>query len=225
MKNLKKYLSCLLAVCLLLGTLALVSCTITQNDNGDTTTTTAKPNDNTPTTPPDHQTPDSTSKNEYTVTVVDPNGNPIQGARVQFCKEMCLIPRPTGADGKMTQTLADGENIADYYVTVPAGANDAMGSTTVKYHFEAGKNELVITLDTYTVKAQKNGAALADVSFVVKSANAEVATAQTYDNGEVVFLLPVGTYTVTATSAEGTPAEGATQSFGADKTLTFTFGA
>ena len=223
MKNLKKYLSCLLAVCLLLGTLTLASCTITGGDQ-DTTTTTKK-DDGTPTTPPDSQTPDPTPKNEFTVTVVDPNGNPIQGARVQFCKEMCLIPRPTGADGKMTQTLADGENIADYYVTVPAGANDAMGSTTVKYHFEAGKNELVITLDTYTVKAQKNGAALADVSFVVKNGDSEVATAQTYEGGEVVFLLPVGTYTVTATSAEGTPAEGATQSFGADKTLTFTYGA
>ena len=221
MKNLKKYLSCLLAVCLLLGTLTLVSCTIT---GGDQDTTTKKDDDGT-TTAPNNQTPAPTPKNEYTVTVVDPNGNPIQGARVQFCKEMCLIPRPTGADGKMTQTLADGEKIADYYVTVPAGANDAMGSTTVKYHFEAGKNELVITLDTYTVKAQKAGAGLADVSFAVKNGDTEVATAQTYDSGEVVFLIPVGTYTVTATSSEGTPAEGATQSFGADKTLTFTFGA
>ena len=76
----------------------------------------------------------------YVITVLDENGNPLEGAEVQLCIKggMCLIPDFTGADGIVKKSA----NEATYEVTVRLA-----GYVTAEYvSFPEGSKELTIVL-------------------------------------------------------------------------------
>lgn len=80
------------------------------------------------------------SKVDYTVTVVDEEGNPISGVTLQFCDaENCKMPVATDDNGMVTASYAPSE----YHVTVtlPEGYT----SEVTEFYFE-GETELTIVL-------------------------------------------------------------------------------
>ncbi len=124
----------LFSVCMIASCNGNSGNTDTEN-NGDVTTTldeettTAEPND---------------GKVVYTVTVVDNNGDPIEGVRVQLCVGGTCMPMPkaTDANGVATSRRMDPQ---DYEVSVTK-ADGYQFDTNTKYHFEAGSTSMEITL-------------------------------------------------------------------------------
>ena len=82
------------------------------------------------------------SKVNYTVTVVDEEGNPIVGALVQLCNESCF-PSPTGEDGVAKFSLEDAKYKVSF-LTLPAGYT--YSGEEQEFYFEEGSVDLVITL-------------------------------------------------------------------------------
>jgi len=78
----------------------------------------------------------------YTVTVVDEEGNPIVGALVQLCNESCF-PSATGDDG-VAKFALDEANYKVSFLTLPAGYT--YSGEEQEFYFEAGSVELTITL-------------------------------------------------------------------------------
>ena len=78
---------------------------------------------------------------QYTVTVLDEEGNPIVGAMVQLCKDSC-VPAITDAAGVATFTLPEDDYKASM-LSMPAGFEYAGEEDT--FYFE-GAFELTITL-------------------------------------------------------------------------------
>ena len=146
MKNVLKKLGLLtLTVLMLVSVVMLASC----NDGEDTTTTKKKGDDATTTTTTggsggnDTPTPANPT---YTVKILDQNGNPIQGVKVQFCiNESCtpMIAYPSNADGIITIThMAEG-NYDVKVLSAPSGyASDN------EYHNFNADNYLEIVLNT-----------------------------------------------------------------------------
>ena len=81
-------------------------------------------------------------KVDYTVTVVDEEGNPIAGALVQLCKESCF-PSVTGEDGVAKFSLVE-EDYKVSFLTLPAGYT--YSGEEQEFYFENGAVELTITL-------------------------------------------------------------------------------
>lgn len=81
-------------------------------------------------------------KVDYTVTVVDEDGNPIAGALVQLCKESCF-PSATDADGVARFSLVE-EDYKVSFLTLPAGYT--YSGEEQEFYFEDGAVELTITL-------------------------------------------------------------------------------
>ena len=81
----------------------------------------------------------------YTVTVLDSEGNAAAGVMVQLCKdEVCLTPKKTDANGKITFTLDAGEQIGDYHFTL---TNLPEGHTAEEeYRFSPGTTTQEIRL-------------------------------------------------------------------------------
>lgn len=80
----------------------------------------------------------------YTVKVVDEGGNPVAGAMVQLCAEMCL-PKLTNADG--VAVYENMEERSDYKasVTVYPEGYEQLGDT-VDHYLENGATEVTITV-------------------------------------------------------------------------------
>jgi len=80
----------------------------------------------------------------YTIQVVDEGGNPVAGAMVQLCAEICM-PKITDAEGKAV--YENQEERSDYKASVtsyPAGY-EALSEQT-DFYFEEGAYEITITV-------------------------------------------------------------------------------
>ena len=146
MKNVLKRLGLLsLVVLMLVSVVMLASC----NNGEDTTTTKKKGDDATTTTTtggnggPENPPPANPT---YTVKIVDQNGTPIQGVRVQFCiNETCtpMMAFPSNADGIITIThMAEG-NYDVKVLSAPSGYAE-----NTEYHNFNANNYLEIVLNT-----------------------------------------------------------------------------
>ena len=81
------------------------------------------------------------SKVTYTVIVLDDQGIPVQGVKIQFCdEESCRIPVTTGADGKVTPRY----DAADYHITLTA-IPEGYAAEKTEFYFE-GSTEITVTL-------------------------------------------------------------------------------
>lgn len=130
--NIKAFLALCMALCVVL---CLCACGNTANNPGTTGATEEPTVETTEATEPDD------GKVIYTVKVVDEGGNPVSGAMVQICKEICL-PGLTNAEGVAEFNVVEDSEYKVSFVNVPAGFEGAEEA----YYFEAGSFELTITL-------------------------------------------------------------------------------
>lgn len=108
MKQLTKWLSVLLLATLLLSSVLVF--TACDGDSTEPTTTTpaadgpSDPAD--PSDPTNPSTPPANTNPTYTVKIIDEAGNPVSGAKIQFCTDSGCSPIVTasGADGIITVT-------------------------------------------------------------------------------------------------------------------------
>lgn len=141
MNNFKRFLALLVVLCM---GLCLCACGNTSGDG--TTNSTEAPNNTTDSTNSTQSTSgtESTSdgKVDYLVTVVYPDGTPVEGAYVQICLEdLCYTPTETNADGIATFRLKEQEG----YKTKLAMAVE--GYVWEDYiYFDEGAHEITITL-------------------------------------------------------------------------------
>ena len=138
----KKIITALLLICMVF---CLCAC-------GDTSAPTTEPQGTEPqgTTAPQLTAPQPTDPEPtepqgttYTIKVVDEGGNPVAGAMVQLCAEVC-IPRVTDAEGNAV--FENQEERDDYKASVtayPAGY-EALGEQT-DFYFD-GTYEVTITV-------------------------------------------------------------------------------
>lgn len=137
MKEIKKLLSLLLA-------LGMVLCLCTAC--GEDGTKDETPSDDVSASQPadESETPSGGEENDgtvtYTITVVDADGSPIAGALVQICKEAC-IPGATDENGVAQFTVAEDEYKVSF-VMLPEGYT----AEAENFYFEDGSHELTIVL-------------------------------------------------------------------------------
>ncbi|MBQ7801940.1 MAG: hypothetical protein IJ375_06430 [Oscillospiraceae bacterium] len=131
----KKFVSAVLALCLVLG---LCACGSAENDTPATTeapvVVTEAP------TEAETEAPVAEGMVTYTVTVVDGEGNPMAGTMVQICLDAC-IPAVTDASGVAQWTVEE----ADYkvsFLSVPEGYE----AEAENFYFESGSTEMTLTL-------------------------------------------------------------------------------
>ena len=134
MKTLK-----LLTVAVLLLCTLVSLCACDAGTAGDT-----KPTEDETKAHPTHgtQMPTETDKVQYTVTVKDESGNPVAGAMIQLCKEMC-IPNKTNEQGVAVFTLVEDDYKCSF-LTMPAGYTYSTQET--EFYFESGSREMTIVL-------------------------------------------------------------------------------
>lgn len=126
----KRCLAVALVVC---AVLCLCACKDTQKPT-DPQTETQKPT----TAPVETTAPNPT----YKVKVVDESGNPVAGAIVQLCLELCY-PNVTNENGVAEFSVAE----ADYKVSFTKMPDGYTYSSDVQeFHFADGSYELTITL-------------------------------------------------------------------------------
>ena len=135
----KRIIAFLLAVAVLVLTLGMtVSCKTTEEDNGG----------NTPVNPDNggennnNNTTEDEKGIDYSVTLKDIFGNPIEGISLKFTydgKETSVVV--TDANGVATWSIVEAEYKASF-VSVPAGYEGAEEA----YYFADGSYELTITL-------------------------------------------------------------------------------
>ncbi len=153
MKNTKRIWLALLLCMALCLTFFAVAC-----DNG-----TANPGENTDdpnagnTTPPvqgennnpgGEDEPQTPTTFEYTVIVKDQDGNPVADVAAQVCVgDSCLMPNVTNDQGKVVFKLSSDPGDAVVALQI-LGADSPAGYTYPegKQPFEAGKNEITITV-------------------------------------------------------------------------------
>ena len=126
-----------LILAILLLTLALTACGNDPQPTDPTIQTNAPTEPQTPTNAPTQ--PDG--KVTYTVTVLDQNGNPVAGVKLQFCDdESCRLPVTTKEDGKTSQRYNEG----NYHITLTA-IPDGYTAEQTEFYFD-GATELTVTL-------------------------------------------------------------------------------
>ncbi len=213
MKSKQTRISLLSLLCVLLSVMLLaVSCvSVPSGNDGATESGTRAPE--TPTKDPSEDTGnengDNTppTNNTYTIAVKDSSGNPIEGLRAQYCNKTSGTCNPilkkTDATGTTTFTLADGDSVDNYYISITGYPTGASGNKTQAYYFADSATSLEITLVKYVVKADKNGTGVADVKIKVTAEGASDAVAEcdTAENGEAIFWLPAGTYSAAVVSS------------------------
>lgn len=79
---------------------------------------------------------------EYTVTVVDEEGNPVAGVMVQLCMDACY-PGVTDEHGAAKYSVAEADYKASL-LSLPEGYEYA--DETREFYFEAGSTAVTITL-------------------------------------------------------------------------------
>lgn len=86
------------------------------------------------------------------LTVVDTEGNPIEGVMVQICHNVCLNPQNTDAEGKVYAAISSTEKVKVCIVSAPAGyaipeqIGDYAG-TPIHAYFTEGVYTLTFTLE------------------------------------------------------------------------------
>ena len=136
---LKKLLSLLLVLSMLLTlSISLVSWDDKDEDNGKGENNSDKNDDKN-----DGDEPEVPAKVTYTVTVVDQNGDPVEGAAVQMCDDKgCKMPAATNANGVVTFTY----DPSNYHVTIvecPAGYT---ADPEQAFYFEGEATELTVEI-------------------------------------------------------------------------------
>ena len=86
------------------------------------------------------------------LTVVDTDGNPIEGVTVQICHNVCLNPQNTDAEGKVYAAISSTEKVKVCIVSAPAGyaIPEEIGNyagTPIHAYFEDGVYTLTLTLE------------------------------------------------------------------------------
>lgn len=80
----------------------------------------------------------------YTIKVVDEGGNPVVGAMVQLCAEVCM-PKMTDAEGMAVyENQVERDDYKASVTSYPAGY-EAL-TEQVDFYFEAGSYEVTITV-------------------------------------------------------------------------------
>lgn len=136
----KKLIALLLMLCLVMS---LCAC----GGNNDAAETTTEPEVVETTTEPEvveTTTEPEATGTTYTVKVVDEGGNPIVGAFVQICAEVCF-PALTDANG--VATFANQQTRDDYKVSfsaLPEGYE--LTTEEAEFYFADGATEMTITL-------------------------------------------------------------------------------
>lgn len=126
----KKLISALLLVSLVF---CLCACGETP-DNNETTPTVTDP---APTEP-------EAQGVTYTIRVVDEGGNPVAGAMVQLCSDLCL-PKLTDADGfAVYENQEEKDNYKASVTSFPTGY-EQLGEET-EFYFGEGSYEVTITV-------------------------------------------------------------------------------
>ena len=112
-------------------------CLDTDNDGKCDNDGCDKATDNKPTPPADE-------KVTLTVTVVDEDGNPITGIKVQICKEgeACQKPMSVDANGKVTFTVDAGV----YYASLPSIPEGFVETDDDGKYYFADKTDITVTL-------------------------------------------------------------------------------
>ncbi len=145
-----------LALVLVMGTLlAFAACA--PNDTTTTTapnnSTTTKPNTSTTTPSSSTTAPAASSSTEapkpvtYRVKVVDEEGNPVAGARVQLCKDACVYAT-SNDEGWAEFTIPVEDGYHANILKAPSGFEIPEGKELDKteYDFESGKTEMTLVL-------------------------------------------------------------------------------
>lgn len=154
MRNLKKYLAFVTAMCVLLSIMLLAcACGTEQTENKATTeatkasateakTTAATTTDEPIITRPAKTTEPVPTKVTYTVKVVGPDGEAVQNVELQLCDDAgCRLPKNTDATG----TVVLEENESNYQVQINSVPTGYVLPTT-KFAFPAGETTVTITL-------------------------------------------------------------------------------
>lgn len=131
-----KKIALILAVLLMLS-MALCACGEDPQPTGTTPQTNAPTKPEVPTNAP--TLPDG--KQTYTVTVLDQNGNPVSGVKLQFCDdESCRLPVTTDEDGKVSVRYDE----SNYHITLTSVPEGYTAEQT-EFYFD-GATELTVTL-------------------------------------------------------------------------------
>lgn len=133
MKNFKKILTIILAVCMIVSVLTLTSCKKNKDKKEDETKN-------------DEKTTQTTGKN-YTVTVVNEDGAPLSGVKLILTDKKDYPNLVTDANGKASTQLA-GDKIYVMVVTPASGYEKPTATIDNVYHgvFSKDSTELTITL-------------------------------------------------------------------------------
>ena len=183
----KKILSLVLACCMIFAVLSLTSC-------GDKSGNENK-NDDENNNPAGNGGGEGTEKEgkTYTVTVVDGEGNLIEGVKLVITDEKTYPTATTGENGKASVSLPEG-NVSVMVTSVPDGYLKPEKVSGI-YHavFTNGKAELTITLEkeasntvTYTVKVvDQNGDAVVGIDVQICYDGICAAAVATNEDGEI----------------------------------------
>ena len=122
MKTMMKIMALVLAIVMVAGCLAACGSDETKPTEPEVTTKPTTPTEPAPTDPAPTDPPDD-GKKEYKVTVVDAEGNPVEGVFVQVCHTgSCFGPFKTDSNGIAMFRLTPG---SEYYGTVSGSNNKA----------------------------------------------------------------------------------------------------
>ena len=87
-----------------------------------------------------------------TLTVVDPDGNPVEGVSVQICHSVCIPPQPTDENGVVKASIDSTEKVKVCIVSVPEGfvIPETIGEysgTPIHAYFADGEYTLTFSLN------------------------------------------------------------------------------
>lgn len=121
---------------LLLGAMVFCLCACGETQNNNET--------NTPNVTEPQETEQQATGVTYTIKLVDEGGNPVAGAMVQLCSDLCL-PKLTDAEGlAVFENQEEKDNYKASVTSYPAGY-EQLGEET-EFYFGAGNYEVTITV-------------------------------------------------------------------------------
>ena len=121
---------------LLLGAMVFCLCACGETQNNNET--------NTPNVTEPQETEQQTTGVTYTIKLVDESGNPVAGAMVQLCSDLCL-PKLTDAEGlAVFENQEEKDNYKASVTSYPAGY-EQLGEET-EFYFGTGNYEVTITV-------------------------------------------------------------------------------
>ncbi len=87
-----------------------------------------------------------------TLTVVDPDGNPIEGVSVQICHNVCIPPQSTDENGVVKASITSTERVKVCIVSAPDGfvipeVIAEYANTPIHAYFDEGEYTLTLTLE------------------------------------------------------------------------------